>query len=169
MERTSPISSAAICRRAGLEVQLAEPDVLYVSARGTRSIAAKRLSSRRTVRANVSKAAEQIERSSHPGIICLDITRLVEPKYEYIMYWRQGADFLPSRFPAFERSEFREVFARKRSDLVRGIVLRVVFPLLSEGLRLGSREEWYAVGVPGDDAVERNEFLRTILGGLKGV
>jgi hypothetical protein len=168
-DREFELFVAAVCRRSGLEVQLAEPDVLYSSPHGTRSIAAKRLSSRRTVRANVSKAAQQIAASGHPGIICLDVTRLIEPHYEYVMHWAREKEFLPGKLLTFERSEFRDVFARNWNEHVRGIVLRVVFPLLSEGLRLGTYENWYAVGVPEDGGRELNEFLSGFLRGLNGV
>jgi hypothetical protein len=168
-DREFELFVATVCRRAALEVRLAEPDVLCTTPRGVRALAAKRLSSRRRVHENVSKATDQISRAGKPGFIFLDVTRLIEPRYEFMMHWKRGDGFLAGKLLAFERSEFRAVFARSRGEFVRGIVLRVVFPLLSEGLRLGTSETWHAVGVPGDDGIELNAFLHDFFRGLDGV
>lgn len=167
-DRDFELFVAAICRRSGLKVGLAEPDVLCTTARGIRAVAAKRLSSRKRVRENVSRAARQISGCGYPGFVFLDVTRLLEPRYEFIMHWRRSEDFLTGKLLAFERREYAHALAPK-SDLVRGIVLRTAFPLLAEGLRLGTHETWHAV-VPSDvDDLELRTFLHSYLRGLRGV
>src|SRR5689334_10391943 len=71
---------AAVFRRAGYAVQLAEPDILISTTIGPFGIAAKRLYSLTKVEANIRKAAKQIAGANCPGIIATDVSILINPK-----------------------------------------------------------------------------------------
>lgn len=102
------------------------------------------------------------------GFVFLDVTRLLEPRYAFIMHWRQSHGFVTAKMLAFAHTEYAGVFDMPNDGVVRGVVLRVAFPFLSQGLRLGTHETWHAVAVPGVDGSELNTFLRGFLGGLQG-
>jgi hypothetical protein len=66
--------TAAMLRRAGFAVELAEPDVLIHYKDGRFGIAAKRPRSIKKLRANICDADKQIGRSGMQGIIAVDLS-----------------------------------------------------------------------------------------------
>lgn len=84
------------------------------------------------------------------------------------MHWRQSHGFVTAKMLAFAHTEYARVFDMANDGVVRGVVLRAAFPLLSQGLRLGTHETWHAVAVPGVSGSELNTFLRGFVGGLQG-
>lgn len=71
----------ALLRRAGYQVELAEPDVVFqlTGLLGRTAIACKRLKSPRKLPKNVRSAANQIVMSELDGIIALDLSLLFDP------------------------------------------------------------------------------------------
>lgn len=159
---------AAICRRAGLAVSLREPDIVVDFADSEWAIAAKRLSSPKLAGANVSKAARQIRDSGHHGFVFLDVTRILEPKYEFVTHWRSVEAVIGGHLLAFVR-DYAQALQKADNGVVRGVVLRAAFPHMSQGLRLGTSEHWWAVGLRSLDGSELNAFLRRFGQGLRGV
>lgn len=160
---------AAVCRRAGLTPTLSEPDIVVDFAGSKWAIAAKRLSSPKRVSANVSKAASQIKRSGHLGFVFLDVTRILEPKYEFVTHWRTVSSLFDKHLLAFVNNDYAAALQKADNGRVRGIVLRTAFPHMSEGLRLGTSENWWAVGLRSVDGSELNQFLKQFSVGLRGL
>ena len=71
---------AALAKRAGFSITLAEPDVIVEGRSFAFSIAAKRLSSIRQLRKRVRQATLQLQAAACDGIIALDIGQIVSPK-----------------------------------------------------------------------------------------
>jgi len=78
-DREFELFIAAICRRSGMKTWLGEPDVLFELGPTTCSVAAKRLASPKQVEKNITKAERQIAGAKHPGLIVMDVTRILDP------------------------------------------------------------------------------------------
>lgn len=157
---------AALYRRAGLPVALEDPDVLIEFRNGVRSIAAKRLLSRRKVEANIKDASAQIEREGYPGYIFLDLTRYIDPDVRYFAHWRQNDDAMARRMQAFADNPG---VRHRWSTLVQGAFVRASYPLISPGFVYGTAEQWIGVGLVGGDREEHIELTTLLLLGAKGV
>jgi hypothetical protein len=157
---------AAVFRRAGLAVALAEPDVLIKFGGGVRSIAAKRLSSRRQVESNVKKASAQILHAGYPGYIFLEITRYIDPEVRFTEHWRDSGWAVGIRMNAFAR---KPVVINRRNELVAGAFLRAAFPHVSPGFVYGTSEHWMGVAVMGGAKDEHIKLTRVLLSGARGV
>lgn len=68
---------AARALGAGARVQLSNPDLLFEDEHGTFVVEAKRVLSASGLQRNIEKAVDQILQSAHPGIIALDVSRLL--------------------------------------------------------------------------------------------
>jgi hypothetical protein len=167
-DREFELFIGAICRRSGLRVELREPDTRFALDGVTYSVAAKRIASPKRVEQHVRKAAQQIADQGYPGFIVLDITRILDASGDIVLHWRQAHQTVGGSFLAFVNSEHPRTLQRKWNDLVRGVVLRAVFPLVSEGFRYGTYESWKAVGVEDVDGRELNAFLRQVSHGTEG-
>lgn len=158
---------AAIFRRAGVPVALAEPDVLIQIMPGViRSVAAKRISSRKRVHENIRGASSQIARAGYPGYIFLDISRYIDPDLAYVEHWRTAGHAVEIRMDAFAR---RPEVVNRRNALVSGVLLRSAYPLISPGFTFGTSERWYAAGVGGGSRDEHMRVLGTVLSGAQGI
>lgn len=71
---------AALSRKAGFSIELAEPDVIVSHPDLEFGIAAKRPKSLGRVRPNIKKASEQIRRSDRQGSIAVDLSLAANPK-----------------------------------------------------------------------------------------
>lgn len=156
---------AALCRRAGLPVALAEPDLLIDFRGHVRSIAVKRLSSRKNVGKNISKASAQIKNACYPGYVFLDITKYMDPEMLFVTHWRNEGRAVQARLQGF--AEKPEV-ANRRNELVRGVFLRAAFPHISPGFVYGTAESWTGVNVSADEDQETLQFLNVFVTGLRG-
>jgi len=167
-DREFELFIAALGRRSGLDTQLDEPDVLFKTGQATFSIAAKRLSSPRNVGKNLSRAAQQIETASVPGLILMDVTRILDPTGTFVAHWRNAPQVVGGHLTVFIHNEYDRELQKPRSDLVCGIVLRAVFPLISEGFKYGTYETWHAVDTSWGSAELTNFLLERLLKGAQG-
>lgn len=167
-DREFELFIAAICRRSGMKTCLSEPDILFELNGATYSTAAKRLASSKKVEKNVAKAERQIVEVGHPGFIVMDVTRILDPTSVLITHWKTAAQTVGGHLLAFMNTEHPRSLQQKRDELVRGIILRTVFPLVSQGFRYGTHETWLAVQVEWGDAQLTNQFLEQLLGGFEG-
>jgi hypothetical protein len=69
---------AARAARAGLGVELGNPDVLLTDAEGSFVVEAKRAQNSKKLERHIKKGVEQILDSGHPGIVALDVSRLLD-------------------------------------------------------------------------------------------
>jgi len=69
---------------------------------------------------------------------------------------------------AFINNEYKRELQKPRNDPVCGIVLRAIFPLVSERFRYGTYETWHAVATEWGDADLTNFFLAQVLKGVEG-
>jgi len=159
---------AAICRRSGMNAWLGEPDILLDLDCTTHSIAAKRLASPKQVEKNITKAEKQIAGIGYPGFIVMDVTRILDPTGLIVTHWRTAAQSIGGRLLAFVNTEHHRALQQKRHELVRGIILRVVFPHVSQGFRYGTYEDWWAVSVGWGAGQATNQFLEQLLRGFEG-
>jgi hypothetical protein len=157
---------AALFRRGGLPVAIAEPDVLINLDGTVRSVAAKRLASRKQLRSNIKSATDQIDRAGYPGYIFLDVTRYINPDLHYIEHWRdEGRTVLP-RLRAFASNPH---VTNPGSPLVHAAFVRSVFPLISPGFEYGTSERWQGIGILPDARDENMRLLHILGSGLRGV
>ncbi len=167
-DREFELFIAAICRRSGMKTWLGEPDVLLNLGSTTCSVAAKRLSSPKKVENNITKAERQIAQAGYPGFIVMDVTRILDPAGVFVTYWRNASQTVGGHLLAFTNTEHYQSLQQERDELVRGIILRTVFPFVSQGFRYGTYETWWAVQVKWGDAQLTNRFLERLMVGLKG-
>jgi hypothetical protein len=131
---------AAICQNTGLlPVDYVEPDVTCVVGGRTFGIAAKRIKSMQQVRHHVRKAADQIGRSKHPGVIALDLS----------LAWNRSNAPIISRIQSqvylmILEAQGRQFFDEHAHDIHRwvageGVVAVVVFNFR---LRLRPGDHW---------------------------
>lgn len=76
---------AAVSRKAGYEISLAEPDVILRDGEFALGLAAKRLRSVAKLDMRFKKASLQVARSGHPGIVAMDLSVLFNPGYGTIV------------------------------------------------------------------------------------
>lgn len=76
---------AALCKQGGHSIVLDEPDVVVDAGQLSFGIAAKRIRSVRQLRKRIRDARDQIRKSSHEGIICLDLTGIHNPAHAFLM------------------------------------------------------------------------------------
>lgn len=157
---------AALFRKAALAVALEEPDVLIKYGGGIRSIAAKRVNSRRKVLPNIKKAARQIAAEGYPGYIFLDLTRFLDQRAVHICHWRDRSDPVQTALNRFAREP---AVTRPNNTLVQGVFLHVSYPLISPGFTFGTFETWMGVAVQGGDHSEHMDLARTLLDGARNV
>jgi len=167
-DREFELFIAAICRRSGMKTWLGEPDILFELDRTTYSVAAKRVVSPRQVAKNISKAEKQIATARYPGLIVMDITRILDPTSVLVTHWRSAQQTVGGHLLAFMNTEHYALLQQDRDELVCGIILRTVFPLVSQGFRYGTYETWWAVDVEWGDAQLTNQFLQQLVIGLEG-
>jgi hypothetical protein len=156
---------AAILLRSGLPVALTEPDVLFQFGDAIRSVAAKRLISRRNADRNIKKAADQILSAGHPGYIFVDITRLLDPASQFMQHWRYESETLAVALEAFCGNP---VVTSRRNPLVQGAFVRVSYPMVSPGFVFGTAETVAAVAVREADTTEHGRVARLLHVGLRG-
>lgn len=158
---------AALFRRGGLTIALAEPDILIQLNGEVRSIAAKRLSSRKRLKSNIKKAADQISTAGYPGYIFLEATRLIDPDVHFIEHWRDRGRAVGTRLNGLAHMP---ISINRRNEGVQGVVLRAAFPLVSPGFEYGTSERWVGVGVhKGPMRVSNIELMDVLLSGARGV
>jgi hypothetical protein len=157
---------AAIFRRAGLFVAFAEPDLLLKFGGGIRSIAAKRLSSRKQVDSNIKKASAQILQAGYPGYIFLEITRYIDPEVQFTEHWLDEGEAVRSRMDAVAS---KPALFHRRNELVEGAFLRAAFPLISPGFVYGTSEHWTGVAVRNGAKEEHIKLAHVLLSGVRGV
>jgi hypothetical protein len=167
-DREFELFIAAICRRSGMKTWLGEPDVLFELGPTTCSVAAKRLASSKQVEKNITKAEKQIAGAKYPGLIVMDVTRILDPTSVLVTHWRTAPQTVGGHVLAFMNTEHYRSFQQQRDKLVCGIILRTVFPLVSQGFRYGTHEQWWAVQVKWGDAELTNRFLDQLVVGLEG-
>ena len=167
-DREFELFIAAVCRRSGIKTWLGEPDVLFKMGGTTCSVAAKRLSSPKQVEKNITKAERQIAEAGYPGLIVMDVTRILDPSGEVATHWRNAPQMIGGHLLAFMKTEHYQSFQQERDKLVYGVILRTVFPLVSEGFRYGTFEQWWAVGTNWGDAQLTNQFLSKLVKGFEG-
>ncbi len=167
-DREFELFIAALGRRSGLTTRLAEPDVLFDTGQLTFSVAAKRLSGSGGVEKNLSKAAKQIAGANVPGLVLMDVSRILDPTGTLVVHWRNAQHVVGGHLAAFIHSEHNQALQRPRSDLACGVILRAVFPLISEGFRYGTFETWHAVVTAWGDANLTNCLLERLLRGAEG-
>jgi len=167
-DREFELFIAAICRRSGMKTWLGEPDVLFELGPTICSVAAKRLNSTKQVEKNITKAERQIARAGYPGFIVVDVTRILDPTSVLVTHWRNADQTVGGHLLAFTNTEHYQSFQRERDRLVCGIILRTVFPLISQGFRYGTYETWWAVEGKWGDAQLTNRFLEQLVVGLEG-
>lgn len=149
---------AALCRRAGLPVALAEPDVLVEYRGSTRAIAAKRIYGRNQLEKNVRSATYQIAREGYPGFVFLDVTRYINPDMKYTEHWRDEHATVGSRMNALTKLQ---LITTRRSPLVEGVFLRAAFPHIAQGFEFGTAESWSGINL-GENNEYTQHFLHTL-------
>jgi hypothetical protein len=154
---------AALLRRAGLPIALAEPDVLVEVRGDVRSIAAKRLLSKKKVESNIKKASDQIAGAGYPGYIVLDLTRYIDPEMQFMEHAEQDGQAIALRVNAFTR---RSAVTNPRNPLVAGVFARTAYPLISPGFRYGTSEKWFGIGINTEYREEHIYLLHAILSGM---
>lgn len=157
--------TAALFRRGGLHVALAEPDILIKVKGEVRSVAAKRVWSRRKFDANISRASAQIAREGYPGYVVLDLTKYVDPSTEYIEHWRDEGGEVMRRLRAVAKSPSVRV---RRNSLVQGVFLRAAYPQISPEFEYGTAEHWVAATVEGGDEQEHRLLCHMLTSGMRG-
>ena len=167
-DREFELFIAAACRRSGIKTWLGEPDVLFEIGKTTYSVAAKRLSSPKQVEKNITKAERQIAKAGYPGLIVIDVTRILDPSGKAVTHWRNAPQMIGGHLLAFMKTEHYQSFQQKRDKLVCGVILHTVFPHVSEGFRYGTFEQWWAVDTDWGDAQITNQFLSKLINGLEG-
>lgn len=167
-DREFELFIAALGRRSGLTTRLAEPDILFDRGQLTFCVAAKRLSGSGGVEKNLSKAAKQIAGANVPGLILMDVSRILDPTGTLIVHWRSAQEVVGGHLMAFIHNEHDQALQRPRGDLACGVILRVAFPLISEDFRYGTDETWHAVNTAWGDADLTNFLLERLLSGAEG-
>jgi hypothetical protein len=157
---------AALFRRAGLPVAIAEPDVLIEYRGKVRAIAAKRVSSRTKLKSNIKSATDQIDRAGYPGYVFLELTRYINPDMQFVEHWRDEGKTVEPRMIALSRNQN---VTNPRSPLVTAVFIRSAFPLISPGFVYGTCERWHAIGVQPAARDENMRLLHVLLSGLRGV
>lgn len=168
-DREFELFIAAICRRSGMNIALCEPDILFELDGITCSIAAKRLRSPKRVEKNIKKAEAQIVGAGYPGFIVMDVSMILDPASVVVTHWRTADQTVVGRLLAFTNTEHHQSLQREPNDLVRGIIIRTVFPHVSQGFRYGTYEHWMAAPVSWGDGEITNRFLKRLLDGLNGI
>ena len=167
-DREFELFIAALGRRSGLVTLLREPDIMFKTDRGAFSVAAKRLSSPGNVEKNLAKASKQIATAGIPGLTVMDVSRILDPTGTLVTHWRNAPQLVGGHLMAFINHEHDRVLQQARSALVCGVVLRAVFPLVSEGFRFGTYEVWHAVNTSWGDTDLTNYLLEQLLKGSEG-
>lgn len=90
--------TAALLRRAGFNAVLREPDICVTSTQPPFSIAVKRPLSRKNFRHLVRDAQKQIARALLPGVLAIDVSRLINPRNGYLA----SASFKTAHFQVSE-------------------------------------------------------------------
>jgi hypothetical protein len=157
---------AALFRRAGLPVAIAEPDILIEFNGSVRSIAAKRLSSRKQLKSNIKSAQEQIERAAYPGYIFLEVTKYINPDMHFVEHWRDEGKTVEPRLHALGH---KPEVVNIQSSLVAAVFMRAAFPHISPGFEYGTSERWHAIGMQSDARDENMLLLHVLLSGVRGV
>jgi hypothetical protein len=157
---------AAVLRRCGLAVAIAEPDVLIRFGDGVRSVAAKRLTSRKQINSNAKRASDQILKVGYPGYIFLEVTRYLDPEFQFMEHWRHQGEPVRRRLNAIAR---KPELIRRRNDCVEGVFIRAAFPLISPGFVYGTSEHWAGVAVNGGDKQEHMRLTRILMAGVRGI
>jgi len=70
----------AVCRNAGMNPVFEEPDVTCTTDKQRTGIAVKRIKSRSQLEKRLKEAAKQIQKTSLPGIVSVEVTLAVNPK-----------------------------------------------------------------------------------------
>ncbi|MHB1194822.1 MAG: hypothetical protein ACYC6F_17485 [Longimicrobiales bacterium] len=151
---------AAVLLLAGFPVALAEPDILVRLPTGTRSVAVKRLWSRKKLQRNLRVASKQIANSGHPGYIVIEVTRYLNPDMCFIDHERFEGQQID---PRMDRIAQGVRGMPRHNELVRGVFLRSAFPLISLGLKFGTAERWTGVAVEGGDKEEHRKLLSSLM------
>ena len=157
---------AAILRRGGLHVALAEPDLLVRMGGEIRAIAAKRLTSRRQLQRNIKKASAQIAGAGYQGYIFLELTRYIDPEVRFIEHWRDESRPVGIRLDRVARMP---ALVDRRNESVQGAFLRAAFPRIFPGYEYGTFEHLTAVAVSGGNKEEHVELTRALYFGMQGV
>jgi len=157
---------AALFRRAGLSVAIAEPDVLINFRGHIRSIAAKRISSRKQLNSNIKSAAAQIHRSAYRGYIFLEVTKHINPDMHFAEHWRDDGKTVQTRMTGLAKNPY---VTTPRGPHVGAVFIRSAFPMISPNFRYGTSERWQAVGLELAQRDENVLLLHFRLSGLRGV
>jgi hypothetical protein len=166
-DRQFELFVGALCCRAGLEVSLAEPDLLVSLKSGPIALAAKRLRSRNKIHKNIKKAADQIAGVGVRGFVVIDVSSILDPNAQAITHWRYADQQIGGAILCLVNREYPREFASISNGLVDGVILRAAVPMLSEGFRFGTYETWWPVqGVGNGETI--NEFLEVFYGGVLG-
>jgi len=156
---------AALCKRSGLVVQLAEPDIILKHPVMEFCIAAKRIKSPNKLRRRIREAVRQIALVAVDGIICLDLTPAYNPSNAFLIVER------PQQ-ATNETQRIADSFIRQNIEKIQGLVDdRKVFGIMVfiNGLfyvptrpQLGSAARWSATNLC-DASDQRYSFFRSFV------
>jgi hypothetical protein len=150
--------------KGGIPISLAEPDVLLKLDAGIRSVAVKRIGSRKKLKRRIKEASEQIEASGYSGYIMLDVTKYLNPDQRFVAHWRNEAEVIEPRLQALASSP---TVTQRHSPFVQGVFLRAAFPLISPGFQYGTLERWLGVAVKGGNKKEHIGLLHRLRSALR--
>lgn len=154
------LALGAMCKRAGLPVTWAEPDVVTVFDGRRVGFAAKRLASKRTLQQNVTKAQEQIARARLWGVIAVDISRPAHPSNQPVPAAdRQAIERANEEyFAEFERVHVPEIRNWIKSRNVLGTLVRLRVHAHIPGLGVSTHQTHFITEVHEPDPVVRGLF-----------
>ncbi len=160
---------AAVCKNAGMQVELDEPDIIAELGGQRYSLAIKRLKSRSKFESRFKDAADQIEKWDKPGFIVLDLRQAFNPENIKV----QGTDDEIDAAFRLKWQRFRDNIYSKMKEWQRGREIRGV--LLVDHVIYDNRERWasktltYGINLsPGNQrrTKEFDEFTQVFATGL---
>ncbi len=154
----SELYIAAVCKNAGMQVELDEPDVIAELGGQRYALAIKRLKSKSQFGKRFRDAANQIEKWGFPGFIVLDVRQAFNPENIKV---QATDDELQAAF-RLKWQRFRDDNYRKMKEWQREREIRGV--LLVDHIFNYNRERWvpntltYGVNLYLDDPERTREF-----------
>ena len=115
---------AAVCKNAGMQVELDEPDIIAGLGGQRYGLAVKRLKSRSKFGRRFRDAADQIEKSGLPGFIVLDVRQAFNPENKKVQATddKLQADFR-QKWQRFVDNNYRKMKEWQDGREIRGVLL----------------------------------------------
>lgn len=116
---------ASLCKRAGYEPSLEEPDILIRHENSTFGIAAKRPRSKKRLRKTLRKAGKQIAGSGYDGVVALELSQLfADPQHFFLTPgMRENLDGLEKSGNHFLERSTQAIYSSIQSTEAFGVMI----------------------------------------------